>query len=292
MQKLIMIVVSVVLMTACVSISEGAKSKYGQGITLWEQGEKQQAISVMQQAIDDSPEYYDAYVKLGEFYFTNGSYQKAISVLDKAIALNDSGAAAMVLMGRSYLQSKQYLKSQKYFSMTLKLEALDEEHKFQAYLGKGICKLYLTLYEDAQEYLQKALTMRPGDNEAVFHNALLREKQMGPNAKTMSEYKIVLANKPEHAGALLHLAETMKNLEQHQKAVEYYHRYLKAGGDDDGIKTYLKEREIQSKIVQQQSGGTKISEDKKLYVCPQCHRIYKQGQGICDYDGSPLVPQE
>ena len=291
MQKLIAIFVSAVLITACVSVSETAKQKYRQGTTLWDQGDKQQAISFLQQAVTDSPEYFDAYAKLGEYHFANGNYQNAAVALEKAAELNDRDPAVVILLGQSYLQAKEYLKGQHRFSQAMNLKELTEDQKFQAHLGKGICKLYLTLYEDAQEYLQKALSMRPNDSEAIFNSALLREKQMGPNAGTMSDYKKVLTKKPKHLNALQRIGDSLRNLEQHQKAIEYYRQYLAAGGQDDGIKDYIKERENRRKIVEQ-SGGIKVTEDKKLFVCPQCGRIYKQGQGICDYDGSPLVPQE
>jgi len=313
MNKLL-ILICVGLFVSCTVASRQAQQNYENGLIAWKRGNEQEAILLLNTAVNSAPQYYEAHLKLGEFYYKTKAYPEAISsleqanrlnshkhvgyvlqgkayialqqypeavdVLNKAISLDGQHAESRILLGKAYLKQKKYLEAQYQYSQTLKFPKLKKAQSFQAYLGKGICKLELKLTQDAEKYLAEALSLQPKDPDAIFYNGYLSELQMGgPNLQSRKAYERVLSIVPHHLQSLRHLGRMWQELGRNSKAARLYEKFLSKGGQSKHVEDFMK-----------QSPATGGDEDS-LMVCPECGRFGRVGEEICDYDGALLESQ-
>ncbi len=296
MQKLLILCI-VIFLWACGSVPV-YEQKYQEGISAWEQGNKKEAIVLLNESLADNPQYYPARMELGNYHRELQEYEQAAKDYEAAIELAAQESDPWILAGESYLQvgrsiedpeeyQKVFLTAQYKFSKALELPKLGSENKFRATLGKGICLLKRTLTEDAREYLGKALEEQPNDIEAKFYNAVLKEQQVGPNKASMEIYEKVIAANSKHVEALKQMGDLFKKLGHTNQAHEYYSRFLNAGGKSASIQEWVIE---QDKVWQ--AANAVPREKETIMICPDCGRIGKKGQKVCDFDGSDLIPQE
>lgn len=255
MYKIIIIITVFIFISACAVVSKQSINNYEQGIKVWKDGKKEKAIELLETSIKESPAYYNAHIKLAEFYFETKKYDKAITSVKKAIELK-SEAHGYILLGNIYLKQKKYQTAQYTFGLVLEQEKIKNKDKFEALLGKGIAKLELTLYEDSQDYIHKALKILPNSHKAKFYNALLKEKQMGANSYSIKIYEKLINDFPDYPAPFRQLGNIWQSLEQHSKAITYYEKYIKLEKDGE-IETYIKEKK------EEQANGLMTEPEKK-----------------------------
>lgn len=284
------------LLVSCQSVSNLAKEKYTQSLDAWEKGQKKEAISLISEAIQASPNYYDAHVQLGNFYSQSNEHAKAAEEYETAIQLDDSDHNIYLALGDTCIalareeeseeQAKRYLRGQYAFSRVLEFKRLPLDDKFRATLGKGVCLLYRTLTEDARRYIHEAAQLKPDHIDSIFYTAALREQEMGANKKSMQTYETVLQKKPNHLEALKWMGDLFKKIGLPGKALDYYQQFLAKGGRSTSIKEWVSEQEKATVAA----GPTTAKEI--VMVCRECGRIGKQGQQVCDFDGADLLAQD
>ena len=296
MKKLWLMISILSILTSCQSVSTLSKTKYQEALSAWEKGQKENAVAFMEEAIQNSPRYYEAHIQLGNFYRDMNDYENSLAQYDLAIKLAPSDPEGWLSTGETcvrwgrFLKGEKklsiYLKGQYHFSKVLGFKQVSEEEEFRATLGKGICLLNRTLTEDARKYLNEALALNEDDIDAIFYNAVLREQEMGPNKKSMDTYEEVLERKPDHLDALKKMGDLFKALGMNQKGLDYYKKFIEAGGSSSDIDQWVADQE---RLAAEQNDVPQQAEI--IMVCPECGRIGKQGQTICDFDGTELIAQ-
>lgn len=250
------VVLTIILCVGCSSISKNAKDKYQQATYEWEQGNYSQPIGLLEAAVVDSPDFLDAHLKLAEYKIHQNRAAGAIENIEKAKILDETIASPFILKGNALIQLNENLKAQGEFNKALKLEP-SQEQKFDVYAGKAIAKTNLGLYEDAQDYIDKAKKISPGDKKITYFNALLREKKIGVNSLTLKEYKEVLYSSPDNLQVLKSMGDSWKQLEQSRKAIKYYQRFLEAGGRSQEVNKYLDQQIQIRKTAQRKKSNNK-----------------------------------
>ena len=254
------IILLLALCTACSSVSQKARANYDQAINEWNNGNYNEPIFLLEEAVADSPKFLDAHLKLAEYKIYSNQSLGAMDNIDKAIALDGTLPQSFILRGQALVQLEENLKAQGQYNKALELSPSIEQ-KFEIYLGKAIAKINLGLYEDAQTYIDKAKDVSPDNDRIVYLNALLREKKIGPNSLTIKEYKQVLRKSPSDPQVLKSMGDTWKQLEVSDKAIQYYKKYLEAGGKSSDVKQYLDEQ-IQIRKQQQLVAQQKITAEQ------------------------------
>ncbi|BBM83911.1 hypothetical protein [Candidatus Uabimicrobium amorphum] len=238
----------------CSSVSKKAQANYDQAINEWNDGNYNDPIILLEEAVADSPKFLDAHLKLAEYKVYRSQTHGALESIDKALALDNSIPQPFILRGKALVQLEENLKAQGEYNKALKLEPSTEQ-KFEIYLGKAIAKINLGLHEDAQTYIDKAKKVSPDSRRIIYLNALLREKKMGPNSLTIKEYKQVLGQDPTDTDVLKSIGDTWRQLDVPNKAIKHYKEYLAAGGKSPEVKQYLDEQiqiRKQQQLVEQQ----------------------------------------
>lgn len=295
--KAIYILIIVLILSACQS-TPLYEQKYQMATNAWEQGNKNEAITLLNESLQENPEFYEGRMELASYFHQLRQYKKAAEQYELCIELSPQDPTSWILGGESYLElartiddneerSKTFLDAQHKFSNALNLQNLSKEGKFRATLGKGICLLQRTLKEDAREYIEDALRMQPNDISAKFYDAMLREHQLGPNQKSLDVYEKVLIWKPDHLEALQQMGDVFKKLGLHQKAFDYYKKFLNLGGQSANIQEW-----INAESSKMQANQGEPQEKEVIMVCPSCGRFGKKGQKTCDFDDTELVSQE
>lgn len=277
-----------VLIISCANSTPKSKKMYDEAIVSWGQGKKEEAIEKLTGATKDNPKYYEAHLKLGEFYSSMEEHTKATESLETAIKIKPEDAEAYLIAGEVYLQiateDKEYLKAQHKFSTALELPKMDVDQTFRANLGKGVCLLKRTLIEDARPFLEKAKQIKPQSLESIFYQALLSETLSGPNKQAISMYESILAQQPNHLGALKQLGDIYRKLSYIQKAITYYQKFLNSNGKSSDIAEFVQQNKIKKEEVA-------VIPEEKIMVCPECGRIGKKGDTNCVFDAVVLVEQ-
>lgn len=293
MLKFVFILALSIILMACETIPE-YEQKYQLAVDSWKQGNKAEAVQYLHESVDLNPDYYEAWLQLGNYQADQQQWEEAAKAYEAAIPLQEQDPEPLLGAGESYIEvgrsleeeeskQKTFLTAQHNFSKVLDLGRLSEDDKFRATLGKGICLLTRTLVEDSRSYLQEALEMRPDSYTARFYEAMFRESQLGPNKKSLEVYEKILVWKPDHLEALRQLGNVYRKLEQKNLAYNYYQKFFDNGGKSTSIKDWMDKNPPIT---------TTSSEPEYLMVCPECGRIGKKGQTVCDSDGAELIRQE
>lgn len=175
-----------------------------QANSLFQEKKYDEAISLMQQFLEQNPEAYQAYASIGDCYREKGDYDKAIEsyniVLEQAKSDRDMGkemtARALAGIGECYLKMQDFDEAQKYFEQSIETypeneilaynvgeiyfshQQIDEAIKYftisteiksdwpPPYLKLGYVYLNKADYSNAEAYFKKFLEMDPDSPEA------------------------------------------------------------------------------------------------------------------------------
>lgn len=88
-----------------------AQFYYSRGVSWYEKGEYDKAISDFTKAIELNPRYSDAYINRGVVYGKKGQFDHGIADCSRAIELNPKGGSAYFNRGVSYYNKGEYNKA-------------------------------------------------------------------------------------------------------------------------------------------------------------------------------------
>lgn len=297
------------LLVSCGSDAE--KNNYDFAVQALQENKQEEAVRFLIADLQENPNSYRSHLKLAECYQNLGQYEKAIRVLDKARVLEPDNPEAWLTSAETYIKMAQaatdqetrnalYLQGQNQFSKVLELPNLTEEQQANANLGKGICLIRRTLFEDAQKYIQIAVSLKPNDPEVLYYNGLIKQAQLGPNKMSLKSYEAVLNHNPKHLATLQELTGVYRFLGYNQKALEYGQKYLSAGGQDTIMANWVAAETKPAPVVPTTSASPTTTTpaptpplvSQVVMICPMCGRCGQVGQTTCAVDGSPLMPME
>jgi tetratricopeptide (TPR) repeat protein len=156
-------------------------------------GDTVSAISSFQTAVEQNPEYYDAFIQLGlifadknnplaEVYYNNAIQVKPTSVeawYNKSFFLQENNKLEAAIEG---------------YKTILKIQP----SHFQSYYNIGYIHLvYLEQYDSAAFYFDQTLLIQPNYPDAIYNMGLSYELQKN-NDKAVFYYRKVLQFKPDH----------------------------------------------------------------------------------------------
>lgn len=129
------------------------------GQLLMLQGDYQEAVSLLEQAVAEAPGLFESHYNIGQAFFRMGDYQRAIEHFEKATEISPSIASADYYLGRSYEAIGN--RPAAIEAMTLARQRNPDELKYRYHLGK-LLESDGRLREAERQFVA-ATNMRPDD---------------------------------------------------------------------------------------------------------------------------------
>lgn len=164
-----------------------AKSYFIKGFAFMEAGDTNKAINSMQTAVEQNPDYYEAYLQLGLLFSAKKS-KLAINYFNNASQLQPSNIEPYYNLGMFYQNLGQYDKAAESYQLLLKLNQKDADTHYN--LGY-IDFLYKKSYESAIQHFTDAILNDKKMAKAVYMRGLCYEA-LNRTDKAKVEYAFAL----------------------------------------------------------------------------------------------------
>ncbi len=187
-----------------------ARAAYREALERLDGGESEEALRLLEQAVDSAPDYYDALGRLGVEYLTRARYGDARRTLERAHALNPNDSVLLTNLGTLHFQEGQVLEQ----------SALDASERGVA-VGS---------YEAAAGYLRDAARLDPNSGIIAFY---LGSALYKTGAFDEAEERLLTAMDfdPRLDAARLALINVYVQQQRHEAALEQIELYLEANPD-------------------------------------------------------------
>ncbi len=236
------------------------------GKALSEKKDFSAAEKIFREAVQLSPNNYDALYNLAESLQTLERYEESLQVCQKAISVDPSKSNSYDLLGVIYCDQKRY---QDAVQACKKAEALNPKD-FYAPLILGAISFYEKQYKDAIQALTKAASLNPKQFRQQSNNAqfYLGESYyfLGEYEKSIEPFQRALAIQPRTTGVYYFIGSSYFNLKQYEDAVVAYTLEIKLNSANiDAIywlgESYFRLKQYEKALKFYQEAAAKRPED-------------------------------
>jgi tetratricopeptide (TPR) repeat protein len=196
-----------------------------------EQGSFEEAILLLENAIQRMSERTELYLYLGAFYEEAGEFEKSITILHQGIEKDPDNAKLAFRLGVVY---DKWGKKETSIEMMKKVIALDPtDYNAMNYLGYTYADMGKNL-DEAQDLIMTALKIKPEDGYITDSLGWVYfKKGLFPQALKMLKRAIELV--PDDPIILEHLGDAYLKMGDKEKALEIYEKSLLKRKDDNFI---------------------------------------------------------
>ena len=152
--------------------SRGYVIHAAQGQTLLDERKTDQAITELQAAVRQRPDYVSAHFELARAYWTKGNFPSAESELKRVIELDPKDGRAYFYLGMAYLDQNQPQPARASFMQLLNLDPKDAD----AHFGLGLASAAEQNYSGALEQYKLTLQLDPNYNGVYQEMGLAQAK--------------------------------------------------------------------------------------------------------------------
>lgn len=182
--------------TVLMQNENNAQAYFMKGMVFKETGDTARAVSSMQTAVEQDPDYYNAYIQLGMLHAAKHS-KLAVDYYLNAIKVQPNSEEAIYNLGKFYQDEGQYPIAIETYTTLLKVNP----RQYNAYYNIGVIQLEKMLkYEEALKNFNLAIESEPRDPRAVYARGLCYERLNKPN-NAIEDYRQVLLLDPEFENA-------------------------------------------------------------------------------------------
>jgi tetratricopeptide (TPR) repeat protein len=162
----------------------GAQTLFNRALAAQEAGEPQQALTLLQQAVELDPTLKVAYNSLGTFYYQQQQYQQAVAMYQKALAIDPDYAKARNNLGNTYMRLAMDDRAREELQKALQADSTYG----LAYYNLACIYARADNSETAAQYLQQAIALEPqarlwaqtDDDFAWVRTTPVMQKLLGP----------------------------------------------------------------------------------------------------------------
>ena len=175
--------------------------RYNLGKSLYELGEIDAAIDVMNNLIKQNPGYSKSYAVLGDAFKNKKRFVESIAAYEKALAIEPKDAITLCNLGIVQYHAEKYDLALQSFEKSIKLVP----DLIQALSNRGVTFVALGRYKDALSDFRKAETINPKSAE-VQNNIGMTLMCMGKQKEAHKYFVKALEINPEFSFAIYNLA--------------------------------------------------------------------------------------
>jgi serine/threonine protein kinase len=157
---------------------------YQEGISQYERGNYQEAVSNFTQTIEINPQNSLAYNHRGDAFYRLGDYEKAQADSSRAIALNPQDANAYYDRGFARFGLGKYQQAIADYTQAIKLSS----QNLHAYYGRGLARVKVKDYKGARLDFSKAIAMNSTYGLAYYHRGIINA-QLGKKKEAIADLK-------------------------------------------------------------------------------------------------------
>lgn len=193
------------------------------GNLYYSQNRFEEACSSFLEVLERKPDYNFAMINVLGCLINTGELDRAVSECQKYLQLFSGDTIFLFTMGDIYFLKKDYDRALDYLFSSVKIDP------YYAEAFSKIGEIYSVKhdYPKAEEYLKKALDINPEMSRALFALALV-EEALGNPAEAIAHYKKELEVKPSNFKAAYNLAELLAKTGQWEEALLYYRKTISA----------------------------------------------------------------
>ncbi len=184
-------------------------------------GKTEEAIKLIERAINNSNDNFLFYSNCGEIYRSINNISKAIEYGEKAVELNSNYPAALSNLGLAYYDNEEYDKALNYHEQTLALAP-----NFISSLNNigSIAQKQKDL-KKAEEYYNKVISIDPNYLEA-YNNLGAALTQIDKPEEAIKALNKAIDRNPSYTEALCNMGIAFTSLEKFNDAIEYFNKAL------------------------------------------------------------------
>lgn len=157
---------------------------YQEGISQYEQGNYQEAVSSFTQTLEINPQNSLAYNHRGDAFYNLGDYEKAQADSSRAIALNPQDGNAYYDRGFAWFGLGKYKEAIADYTQAVKLNSQNP----YAYYGRGLARVEIKNYQDARGDFSRAIALDSNYDLAYYHRGLIYA-QIGSRKEAIADFK-------------------------------------------------------------------------------------------------------
>lgn len=199
------------------------------------EGKDDEALPMLQKAIQLRPDYDKGYYNIGVIYLRKGDTDAAIAAMKKAIEITPGYGKAHFTLGLASMQKGKFDEAVAEYEKALSLmpnNAILHNNLGNAYSAKGMYDRALLMYE-------RAVSIAPDDAEA-YYNMGNAYAESGRYAEALNLYKKTVVLSPANASAYFNMGNIYIILRQKDKAISSYQKALEANPMHQGALDMLK----------------------------------------------------
>ena len=132
-------------------------------------GEYEEALEALEKSVTYNPESSECYLILAQIYLEQGDEEKTLLNMEAYLELNPGNAEAEAMIGQLYMAKQDYTTAKKWLK-----QAQESSGSAEAYYQYGLCSIQESNFEEAEEYLSKALEVDDTIEEAYYYRGICR----------------------------------------------------------------------------------------------------------------------
>ena len=206
-----------------------------------------EARSKIEPIVDKYPLNNRALLIRAKIFFGSGNYLRSIKDINTLIELKSISDELFYWRAKNYIQINEYQKAEVDFTKAIELDSENDEH----YYDRGYFYSYdLEDYEKAITDFTKAIELDPTDPKNYFRRADAFNENEQYNQALSDYLKAEELDKDKGLaktkGLYNNIAINFENLEQFDKAIEYYTKEIEI--DPDDFKSYINRATLYSNL--------------------------------------------
>lgn len=182
-----------------------AQAYFMKGMLFKDKGDTLHAISSMQTAVEQDPDYYNAYIQLGLLCSAKKN-PLAESYYLNALKINPNSEEALYDLGMHYQSIDNYNAAIETYTTLLKINP----HHFDAHFNLGMLHtVKLGVIDEGMKYFAAAIQDKPQDPRGYYGRGFCFEKK-GDVTNATADYKMALTVDPNYSNAAIALSRLEK----------------------------------------------------------------------------------
>lgn len=172
-----------------------SRAFFYEGMNFKEMGDTTKAISSLQNAVAENPQYFEAYMELG-LLCTAKKNVLAPQYFDAALRLDSLSAEAYYGKAKYFQDMKEDAKAKKVYRELIKKDAFNEH----AYFNIGFIYLTEDSILEAYKYFNYSVKVKPQYAEGYYYRGICQD-MLGRHAQALDDIDQAIALKPDFTEA-------------------------------------------------------------------------------------------